>query len=922
MKNRAREVLLSFRGQQLTRAAMKGTLADQCPECKGERAALLAAMDCGVAEQLGTLPSGAMGAQPLRRLAQKLETDACLTPEAARWAVESMALYYGLGLPPDAQSRERERRDAERRRDEERRLAAQRDRERQQRCREEQRRQEQRRREQCHEQEQRHRERGAGPWTNISQCRWMAPLPGLVAKRTGPSAAFAGTPRVGMPRPDVPPRPGQAPPRTGMASAGLAGTLLRLHPTQPRRALRRCLCGVLLLALLAALCWSCCNHVRTWQRRQGFRALVRTQRYGEAAVAATGLGAWPPAVDFLQAYAGAETARARALTERAAADAVAAGTEAEETYAAAVGLVASAEEAFRHGDLEEAVKRLDSASAAYAGAAITAASRARVRGLVAVALAARDQADWPAVRTAAEAALAIDAECETAKAILVECDAEAALAAAVAAQDQADWWGVRQAAERALALRPAERRAERLLAEASIEILLASARTAKAAADWPAVRRAAERVLARRPAENRAADLLAEAQLEIILAECREAHGRNDWPRAIHCAQKALALQPGHGRATACLAQARAEAALAEATDAIARGDWRAAQTCAEQALSWRSGDRRAGTLLSRCQAELAVQEAEDAGSREDWPGMQKAAVQALLRRPEDRRATALLALARQELQATAEVLESLASGGSFAVRRFGMRFEHVAPGQFRMGVDRGGAVDERPAHVVRISRSFWMGRCEVTQAEYEAIMHRNPSRFQGPRHPVERVSWHDAVAFCARLTAMERRAGRVPPGYEYRLPTEAEWEYACRPGTAGAFTGNLDAEAWHDGNSGHATQETGTKQPNLWGLCDMPGNVREWCLDRYDGDYYAQSPGVDPVNLRRGAAGRAIRGGDWSEVQDKARATYRWRCGPAYADETLGFRVCLAPQVAGDTGGKEQSTSRAQEPPVISSRP
>jgi formylglycine-generating enzyme required for sulfatase activity len=161
------------------------------------------------------------------------------------------------------------------------------------------------------------------------------------------------------------------------------------------------------------------------------------------------------------------------------------------------------------------------------------------------------------------------------------------------------------------------------------------------------------------------------------------------------------------------------------------------------------------------------------------------------------------------------------------------MKFRQIPAGTFTMG-DASGDDDETP-HEVTLTKPFKMGVHEVTQAQYEQLMGTNPSEFKGAENPVERVSWEDAVEFCRRLSELpaEKEAGHV-----YRLPTEAEWEYACRAGTTTNFGfGDDDSEAgyyaWVFGNSDRKTHPVGNKLPNAWGLYDMHGNVREWCKDR-----------------------------------------------------------------------------------------
>lgn len=213
-----------------------------------------------------------------------------------------------------------------------------------------------------------------------------------------------------------------------------------------------------------------------------------------------------------------------------------------------------------------------------------------------------------------------------------------------------------------------------------------------------------------------------------------------------------------------------------------------------------------------------------------------------------------------------------------------------VEAGRFQMGGFGIGA-DEQPVHEVRFTQCFGLGQTEVTQSQYEAIMGNNPSRFKGARLPVERVSWEEAVIYCKRLTSRERAAGRLPAGFEYTLPTEAEWEYACRAGTRGGFAGHLDRMGWYEDNSSGTSHAVGQRQPNDWGFYDMHGNVWEWCSDGY-GAYLGIS--VDDPSGTTNGAFRVLRGGGWRDIERNCRSALRGRATPASRGDILGFRVSL----------------------------
>ena len=243
--------------------------------------------------------------------------------------------------------------------------------------------------------------------------------------------------------------------------------------------------------------------------------------------------------------------------------------------------------------------------------------------------------------------------------------------------------------------------------------------------------------------------------------------------------------------------------------------------------------------------------------------------------------------------------------GRTFSTQTADVEMIWVNPGSFMMGApgsetDRG--YDERP-HRVELTEGYWLGKYEVTQSQWELVMGNNPSEFSGRRRPVEQVSWEACVRFCRRLTKREREVGRLPAGYEYGLPTEAQWEYACRAGTttATAFGNSLSSrQANFDGDYPYGeaskgpylkrTSDVGSYHPNGWGFYDMHGNVLEWCHDWY-GSYGGAVR--DPTGPSSGS-GRVFRGGGWGDYGKTCRSASRSNFKPSDWDVDLGFRVSL----------------------------
>ena len=217
-----------------------------------------------------------------------------------------------------------------------------------------------------------------------------------------------------------------------------------------------------------------------------------------------------------------------------------------------------------------------------------------------------------------------------------------------------------------------------------------------------------------------------------------------------------------------------------------------------------------------------------------------------------------------------------------------------IPAGRFTLGSPISEEVrrSDETQHEVVLSQGFFMAETECTQAQWEIVMGSNPSKFGGPNGPVENVGWSDAVEYCRRLTNKQRSEGLLPSGWEWRLPTESEWEYAARAGTTGARHGELDAIAWHEGNSGSVTHAVGDRQANAWGLHDMMGNVWEWCLDWY-GDYPTGSE-TDPGGPNSGSS-RVLRGGSWNAGARDARSASRGRLDPGDRYRFLGFRPALS---------------------------
>ena len=450
------------------------------------------------------------------------------------------------------------------------------------------------------------------------------------------------------------------------------------------------------------------------------------------------------------------------------------------------------------------------------------------------------------------------------------------------------YWGMRGKAEQ-----------PQLVAESAGQAASEEERAAEAARDVASgEERAAAAVVEERQAESsgqvalageREAEVARQAALEQERAAESSGQVALAGEREAESARQAALERERQAEATrqATLDQERAAAAVLVEKHQAESSD--PAESARQTALA---GEREAAVVLVEERPAESSGESALVGEREAEPsgpaaleqeGQAALERQAALDREREAEAARQAALERQRQAVAARQV-----GAS-------MEFVWIRPGSFKMGSpssERGcddesrHCEDEGPVHEVKISQGFWLGKYEVTQGQWKAVMGRNPSEFQGDdRRPVERVSWQDVHAFIGRLNDA---AGDLL----YRLPSEAEWEYACRAGSSGRWAGRgLGDYAWYRKNSNYSTQAVGGKSPNRWGLHDMHGNVAEWVQDWYDEDYYASSPRVDPRGPASGSY-RVLRGGHFISSAEYVRSALRYHTPPSNNDGHFGVRL------------------------------
>ncbi|MBI3097795.1 MAG: SUMF1/EgtB/PvdO family nonheme iron enzyme [Planctomycetes bacterium] len=397
-----------------------------------------------------------------------------------------------------------------------------------------------------------------------------------------------------------------------------------------------------------------------------------------------------------------------------------------------------------------------------------------------------------------------------------------------------------------------------------------------------------------------------------------------DWISASKAVETALSERPSDEDATNLRKSVAEGERVGRYNDAMSRGeefrksgDWANAKVAAEEALGVKPGDATALALKEEAAEREkrygdAMTRAEGYRKSGDWEKAKACAAEALGAKPGDAAATALRDSAAGALKEAAEIEEKKWRGTVTiwldSAKTVKMELVRIKVGKFMMGSNAGDD-DEKPMHEVTLTQDYWMQTTEVTQKQWTAVMGvpvvpahgDSPSEWKGDDLPVEKVSWEDCQKFMERLNEMvkDQTGGR-----QFGLPTEAQWEYACRAGTDTEFYWGDDPPdkyMWYADNSGGKTHPVGQKKPNEFGCYDMSGNVWEWCQDWYDKQYYARSPHEDPPGVAGGLfIGHVLRGGSWDCTPEGCCSSNRaedknlWDHGTSYPSWGAGFR-CVA---------------------------
>ena len=486
-----------------------------------------------------------------------------------------------------------------------------------------------------------------------------------------------------------------------------------------------------------------------------------------------------------------------------------------------------------------------------------------------------------------------------------------------------DWGQVQAATEKILRIEKNNVEAKRLFDKSQMVNLLRKARQAKKDKNWDQLEEYANSILAIAitPEQVEAQKLLALVKEEMgkaknLLGEANAARDNEDWTLVKEKAEQVLEIIPNQPEARELIELSLQEMIgkyLADAQNAKEKKDWATLKSDADAILALKKDHSEAISLRDKAQIEMDKQamlekiekyleEARIAKYEKDWTTLKSKAESILALEAEHSEAGQLKELALAEL---------MPKEGEPIVVQFdkevALEMVWIKPGTFKMGSSKRERGREKIEiqHEVTLTKGYWIGIYEVTQAQYKSVMNTNPSKFQGADLPVEYVSWNEAMEFCRKLTEQERSAGRLPLGYAYTLPTEAQWEYACRAETTTALNSgmklrseagvcsNLDKVGWYDKNSDSKTHLVGQKQANNWGLYDMHGNVWEWCLDWYED--YSTSSVTDSTGSDTGST-RVNRGGSWSSSAKFCRSANRGSCTPDFRCDLIGFRVVISP--------------------------